>query len=102
MPLKIPAPETDFLDPRTGKITTLWYQYLFDSYQNSSTVYNTINYGPTSRTFNRFVDGDGGGSSSYEPLRGPAGRPGRDGVTKIIHVYLPADENEPMTVYRRM
>lgn len=62
MTLKIPAPETDFLDPRTGKVSSLWYQYLFNLDRQSDTVFNTINYGPTSRTFNRFIDsGDGGG-----------------------------------------
>lgn len=104
MTLKIPAPETDFLDPRTGKVSSLWYQYLFNLGRQSDTVFNTINYGPTSRTFNRFTDSEsgGGGDGGYGPLRGPSGRDGRDGVTKIVHVYLPADENEPMTIYRRM
>lgn len=96
MPLKIPAPETDFLDPRTGKVSSLWYQYLFNLDRQSDTVFNTINYGPTSRTFNRFID-TGGGDSEPGPrgFQGRQGADGRDGVTKNVYVYLPADENEP-------
>jgi hypothetical protein len=100
---RIPAPETDFLDPRTGKISKLWYQYLHDIDGTVSQTVNNITYGPFSPTL--------GGASGYgssdgetgEPgPRGRSGRDGRDGVTRIVYVYLPADENEPMTVYRKL
>jgi len=96
----IPAPETDFLDPRTGKISVLWYQYLFQLNRDTVNTTTIINSSGLSRTGVSSILTDGAEQGEQGP-RGLPGRNGKDGVTRIVHVYLPADENEPMTVYRK-
>lgn len=128
---QIPAPETDFLDPKTGKLSRLWYQYLHGLDVNVTKIYNTVTYGPFSPSIGNFSGGSSEGEigetgprgrpgkdgrdgvhktvylhvdeADNEPgPRGRNGRDGKDGVTRIVYVYLPADENEPMTVYRKL
>lgn len=99
--VRIPAPETDFIDPRTGKLSKLWYQYFQQFGQETTKVINSV----TNTTFLRNSGSFMSNSNDNDPEPGPRGIPGRngrDGVTKTVYVYLPADENEPMTVYRKL
>lgn len=89
---KIPPPETEFLDPRTGRISRLWYQYLFNLNSDTTTISTTVT---TAAGIN--VPGEFGTGEDGEP--GPPGMPGRDGrdgVTTVVHVREDADAEDGM------
>ena len=90
------------IDPKTGKLSRLWYQYLHGLDVNVNKIYNTVTYGPFSPSIGNFSGGSSEGEIGETGPRGRNGRDGKDGVTRIVYVYLPADENEPMTVYRKL
>ena len=97
--VKIPAPETDFIDPRTGKLSKLWYQY-FQQFSTETT--DAVNTGGITtiteeRTITNHFHYDMVGEEGPRGMRGPPGSPG---LTKVVHIYLPADENEVHTIYR--
>lgn len=116
---RIPPPEADFLDPRTGRISRLWYEYLFSLNSDTTNIYQTVTAAAGINVPGEYLGGDDGeqgppgipgkdgkdgvttlvhvtaDNDSEDGMRGPPGRDGVDGVTTFIHIYEDAQEPEP-------
>ena len=88
---RIPPPETEFLDPRTGRISRLWYEYFFNLNVDSVAVSTTVYQSSALNVPGGFGDADQG-----EPgPQGVPGKDGKDGVTTFIHIHEDVPEPEP-------
>lgn len=82
-------------------MSRLWYQYLQNLDRTTETVVNTVTQSVTLLSRNIALGAQSADVIGEQGPRGFPGRNGRDGVTRVVHIYSPSDEGEHSHVQRR-